>query len=356
MAVSSDFPAVRSALLRRLFPHDAPLLWCPPLTFIGEAGRIDRRRERAHLAFMAPHVRGYLVPGSTGDAWEMTNAEALEALDIAIPFAVERELFLLAGALRPSAGETRALIDGIVGHLCRRAGTSSVARAFAEARVCGVTIAAPSSPEPLSQQEIGVALEQLLALGLPTALYQLPQVTGNRMSPALVADLARRFPNFIVFKDSGGADEVALAKETPDDVTLLRGAEGDYARWSRLNGGVYDGFLLSTVNAFPSQLASVLDLLRQGRVAEAERLSDAVSAVVADAFAAVADLPQGNAFTNANKALAHIMAFGKTWRNSPPPRLHAGGSLPVSALEAAADSLERHDLFPKLGYLSGELG
>jgi ABC-type Fe3+/spermidine/putrescine transport system ATPase subunit len=245
---------------------------------------------------------------------------------------------ILAGLEQPDSGSI--IIDGREWRL----------HSAGQARAAGVGYVAQ---ELSIIEQLCVALEELLALGLPTALYQLPQVTGNRMSPALVADLARRFPNFIFFKDSGGADEVALAKEMPDGVTLLRGAEGDYARWSRLNGGVYDGFLLSTVNAFPSQLASVLDLLRQGRVADAERLSDAVSAVVADAFAAVADLPQGNAFTNANKALAHIMAFGKTWRNSPPPRLHAGGSLPVSALEAAADSLERHDLFPKVGYLSG---
>src|SRR4029450_2397088 len=79
----------------------------------------------------------------------------------------------------------------------------------------------------------------------------------------------------------------------PAGVTLLRGAEGDYARWSKAHGGPYDGFLLSTVNAFPAQLASVLDDLRHGRMAEAERCSAAVSAAVADAFAAVAEMRVG---------------------------------------------------------------
>ena len=105
----------------------------------------------------------------------------------------------------------------------------------------------------------------------------------------------------------------------PAGVTLLRGAEGDYAQWSKAHGGAYDGFLLSTANAFPAQLASVLEHLQYGRVAEAERCSAAISAAVADAFAAVVEVRQGNAFTNANKALAHIMAYGRDALEAPPP-------------------------------------
>src|SRR4051794_4271108 len=70
------FPAEREALTRRLFPDGVPTLWSPTLTFYDEDGRIDRGRQLAHLAFMAPHVRGLLVPGSTGDAWEMDDDEA----------------------------------------------------------------------------------------------------------------------------------------------------------------------------------------------------------------------------------------------------------------------------------------
>ena len=184
----------------------------------------------------------------------MRDDEAIAALDLAIDFAEPRGLDLLAGVLRPSAAAMRTLLDKLLEHLRRRTGTRSVADCFAAARVRGVTIAAPSSAAPLPKEAISAALEPLFALGLPMALYQLPQVTGNTMAPDLVADLARRFPNLLLFKDSGGADEVALSGRMPAGVTLLRGAEGDYARWSK-HGGPYDGFLLSTANAFPSQLA-----------------------------------------------------------------------------------------------------
>jgi dihydrodipicolinate synthase/N-acetylneuraminate lyase len=348
------FPTERAALTRLLFPAGVPTLWSPTLVFYDEAGRIDRERQLAHLDFMAPHVKGFLVPGSTGDAWEMEDDEALAALDVVIPFALQGGMDLLVGVLRPTVDAMRALLDRVLDHLRRRAGTRSLSEAFAAARVRGVTIAAPSSDAPLPQEAIGAALEPLLGLGLPMALYQLPQVTGNTMAPELVAGLAERFPNLLLFKDSGGRDEVALSGRMPPGVTLLRGAEGDYARWSKARGGPYDGFLLSTANAFPAQLAAVLEDLRGGRVAEAERRSATVSAAVADAFAAVAEVPRGNAFTNANKALAHVMAYGPdAARESPPPRLHAGGHLPRAVLERVAESLARHALLPERGYLHG---
>ena len=348
MATDHGFAADRTALTRRLFPDGVPALWSPTLVFYDEAGGIDRERLLAHLGFMAPHVKGFLVPGSTGDAWEMRDEEAIAALDIAIDFAAPRGLDLLAGVLRPSAEAMRALLDKLLGHLRRRTGMDSTPDAFAAARVRGVTVAAPSSAAPLPQEAIGAALEPLFALGLPMALYQLPQVTGSTMSPDLVAGLARRFPNLLLFKDSGGADEVALSGRMPTGVTLLRGAEGDYARWSKAHGGPYDGFLLSAANAFPAQLAAVLDDLQHGRVAEAERRS----AAVADAFAAVAEVPQGNPFTNANKALVQVMAYGSDALRAPPPRLYAGGHLPRRVLERVVDSLGRHGLLPERGYLN----
>jgi hypothetical protein len=65
MPIDHSFSADRAALTSLLFPAGVPPLWSPTLVFYGEDGRIDRDRQLAHLAFMAPHVRGVLVPGST---------------------------------------------------------------------------------------------------------------------------------------------------------------------------------------------------------------------------------------------------------------------------------------------------
>jgi len=79
MPANHTFPTDRPTLTRLLFPAGVPILWSPTLVFYDEAGRIDRGRHLTHLAFMTPHVKGYLLPGSTGDAWEMDEAGALAA-------------------------------------------------------------------------------------------------------------------------------------------------------------------------------------------------------------------------------------------------------------------------------------
>ena len=62
---------VRAELVARLFPEGVPTLWCPPLTHYLPDGGLDRARVKAHLEFMSPWVKGLLVPGTTGDGWEL---------------------------------------------------------------------------------------------------------------------------------------------------------------------------------------------------------------------------------------------------------------------------------------------
>jgi len=71
---------VRRALMRRFFPEGTPSLWCPLLTHYTADGSLDRARMEAHLAHLAPRVKGYLIPGSTGDGWEMSEGEIREVL------------------------------------------------------------------------------------------------------------------------------------------------------------------------------------------------------------------------------------------------------------------------------------
>jgi hypothetical protein len=56
---------------------------------------------------MAPHVRGIFASGSSGNAWKMNDAEALTALEVVIPFALQEGLDVLVGVLRPTAAAPR---------------------------------------------------------------------------------------------------------------------------------------------------------------------------------------------------------------------------------------------------------
>lgn len=353
----------RRDLQRRLFPDGVPRLWCPPLTHYDGDGAIDHVRGAAHLAFIARWSRGWLVPGSTGDGWELAPAETQEVVDLALLEAARLDAKVLVGALHPDAAEAARVVRDTSARVGadRRAGSfigeDDLAGHGAGYRfggaLCGFAVCPPRGVD-LTQEEIGRALGELLSLGAPLALYQLPQVTENEMSPGLVASLARRFPNFVLFKDTSGADRVTAAQGTGLDLEglfLVRGAEGEYAAHLRPNGGGYDGLLLSTANSFGAQLSSIIELSEAGRRVEADELSSRLSDLVAELFALVGSLPDGNPFANAAKAADHFFAFGPRALAAPPPRLHAGSVLPREILAATWDALRRYDLLPVWGYL-----
>jgi dihydrodipicolinate synthase/N-acetylneuraminate lyase len=341
----------RRSLLQQLFPQGPPRLWCPLITHYTADGNLDAARVSAHLAHLAPHVDGFLIPGSTGDGWEMNEAEIRSLLEIVLAEAQRRPFHLLIGVLKTDADGARRMIGETVTWLQQRTGQAEPLAALRAARVCGFTVCPPKGRD-LSQEQITAALASILDLGLPVSLYQLPQVTQNEMTPGTVAALAARHPNFILFKDTSGADRVATSGVDLGGVFLVRGAEGGYARWPRTGGGPYDGFLLSTANSLARELHELLTLLEQGRREEAGRLSGRLETVVQEVFGLVAGLPDGNAFANANKAMDHFFAHGPGAATLPPPRLHAGSRLPAAVIQKTGEALQRHGFLPARGYLT----
>lgn len=337
-------------LLARLAGTPVPRVWCPPLTHYTEDGSLDTTRMAAHWDHLARHVRVLLVPGSTGDAWEMDDGEIAALLDVALDLAGTRPVRLLLGALKPDARTTLAAIEHMLELLRRRTGEKEALAALAAAEVVGFTVCPPAG-EDLPESLMESALDQVLESGLPIALYQLPQVTHNEMSPALVARLAARHPNLVLFKDSSGGDRVANEAGDPGGVFLTRGAEGDYAKWLRETGGPYHGWLLSTANCFPRELARIVTDLEAGRTRDAASMSDRLSDVVGRVFALADGLPDGNAFANANKAIDHFMAHGAEAPRVTPPRLHAGSRLTTDIIEATGALLAEAGLMPERGYL-----
>ena len=65
----------RRQLTAALFPEGIPRLWCPPITQYGAEAKLDPQRTRKHLRFLCRTIRTFLMFGSTGDGWELTDAE-----------------------------------------------------------------------------------------------------------------------------------------------------------------------------------------------------------------------------------------------------------------------------------------
>ncbi len=330
-----------------------PRLWCPPLTHFNADGSLDTARMEAHWRTMRPHVGGFLVPGSTGEGWELDAAETAQLLDLCLGLARNLDALVLVGMLRPDAADAAQAIAVFMEDARRRAGTHDAVEALAALGVCGFTVCASSGAD-LTPEAMRAGLEGILDLGAPTALYQLPQVTQNEIPPDIFADLAARYPNLILFKDSGGNDGVASAPDVADGgVYLVRGAEGDYAAWLAESGGPYHGLLLGSANSLHAPLADMLAELEAGHRAVAAEISDLVTRVITKTFEAVARVTDANPFTNANKALDHWLAWGDKAASHPAPMLHCGRRLPDAVVRQAGDILSEAGLMPERGYLHG---
>ncbi len=349
MSDNGSVANVRRQLVDTLFDGNIPALWCPSLTHFAAPGELDVARIRSHLQHISPHVRGLLVPGSTGEGWEMTDGDIRDVLAAVLDAVAETSQYVLVGVLKTDIEAVLACIDSTLHWLRGRTGCGQNADAMARSRVVGFTVCPPKG-SALSQSELMEALRRVLDLALPTALYQLPQVTENELSRATVATLAERYPNFYLWKDTSGQDRVAQAGLDLGGVFLVRGAEGAYAQWTKPAGGPYDGFLLSTANVFARQLHEILVCLSSGRSDEAMAIAERVSSAVKAAFELVDGFPAGNPFTNANKVLDHLMAFGSTAPDREPPLLYSGVRLPAEFIQAATNSLCEHQLMPDRGY------
>lgn len=342
--------ASRTDLAKRLFADKIPPLWCPLLTHYGKDGAVDEERTLAHLDEVANFIDGILVPGTTGDGWQLSEAERLRVLGLVLDQATRLKLRILVGILKRDTASARACLVGTVEWLKARTGEPDIARCLHRRRIVGFTLCPPAGADR-SQHQIQSELETLLDTGLPVALYNLPQFTGNRLEPDLVQHLANLYPNFLFFKDSSGLDDVARRLPPDAGVFLVRGAEGDYTQWLRRTGGCYDGLLLGSANVFARELHRLWRDLTRKRIAEAEKLSDRLTTVLREVFALATDVREGNAFANANKAIDHFMAFGPHAAQTPPPRIHGGHHLPLSLIRATGEALKRHGFLPEKGYL-----
>jgi 4-hydroxy-tetrahydrodipicolinate synthase len=339
----------RQDLKERLFPAGMPELSCPPIVHYRKDGSFDQTRIEAHLRLISASVKSFLLFGSTGDGWVLSEQQKDDLLLFTLDLARKYDFRILIGTLKKDSGQVLASIRKTNRMIQEYSGRDDLLEAMCACHVCGYTICAPTGKD-LAQDQILAELRLILQTGVPVALYQLPQVTQNEISAQSLSRLAGEYPNFYFFKDTSGEDRVARSGLDFQGVFLVRGAEGDYEKWFCANQGPYDGFLLSSANCFAQELQEVIGLLRAGQAAKAKTLSARLSLVIEQVFGRVSSLKSGNAFANGNKCIDHILAFGDQWPDHPAPVLYTGESMPRSCLEFAASVLAQQGFFRKQGY------
>lgn len=343
----------RRRLIAQLFPAGVPKLLCPPLTHYTDEGDIDFARIEAHIAHLSQWARAYLIPGSTGDGWEMNEEEIRQVLEFDLDLAEKLDAQILIGALRTDAEAARQSIIDTLGWLRERAGLEGENQITEKTKVCGFTVCPPKGKN-LSQAQIYSALAPILELAVPVALYQLPQVTENEMSPETVAKLASEFSNFYLFKDTSGSDKVALSGLDLGHVNLVRGADGDYYKWLRCAGGSYDGFLLGSTNCFAKELDSIIENVCTENPSTVKKLSVRISGIVEEVFKCAAGLGARNLFSYSYKAVDHFFAHGPEAAEITPPRIYSGERLEPEIIKTTGEALTRFRLMPSEGYLSNK--
>ena len=304
-------------------------LWFPPLTYYSEGGEIDTEKMKKALADIYPYSKGVLVPGSTGDGWVLCR----ERQELLVRFFLKGFDFgrfsMMIGALKPTADETIRAIGRWCEILREESGKADDREAM---DMLGVKAFVFCVPAGLDDRDLQLAeMGRILDLGLPMAFYQLPLVTGVTVDPVVIAELAARYENLIVAKDSGGADEIAKSGLLKDRLMLLRGAEGDQTGMVTGDAPMYDGMLLSTVNCFAKEHSELLKGLRD---------YSGYGDVITEVFDAVSE-PVSNAFSDAVRAICHVKEFGRDAANIN-AYCYNGERLPADLIRAAAFSMERY--------------
>lgn len=311
-------------------------LWVPLITHYTDDGQLDQPRTQAHLKHIAPHVRQFLIAGTTGDGWAMPDNVLSDWLDLAAGFGPDHSF--LVGAFAPDVERVVARARTIEARLAARP---------VVARFAGLTLCAPVKADA-DQREILSHFRAVLAATVSTvAIYQLPQITRCVISPETFAALAAD-PRVTMFKDTSGEDAVARTASIPPQVRLVRGAEGAYADHLKPLGR-YDGWLLSTANGFASELRAIADDVARGNFLAARSASERLSKSVSAIFAAAA-AHGGNAFADANRSVDHIAAYGQNWR-SVPARRGDGSALSAELIAEVAMLIESAGLQSSGAYL-----
>jgi 4-hydroxy-tetrahydrodipicolinate synthase len=112
----------------------------------------------------------------------------------------------------------------------------------------------------------------------PLYLYNIPQLTGNNISPSVTAAVAERCPNIVGEKDSSGDLNQVIAKQRTrgGDFEVLIGSDGLIL--SSLITGI-QGSVSGNANVFPELFVTLFNAFWQGDLAAARAAQEKIHIV-----------------------------------------------------------------------------
>jgi dihydrodipicolinate synthase/N-acetylneuraminate lyase len=315
-------------------------LWVPLLTHFDDNGHVDAARTAAHIRAIRPFLSGYLLAGSTGAGWAIDDAQFEAVLELGYNSAAfDPDSLMLIGCLRPTTEQVIARA---------RMTEQRYKAADSVATYVGLTICPPVGVH--SPQQSRDHFEKIMdATESPIAVYQLPQVTQCEIEPATMTKLIAG-GRVHMFKDTSGEDHVAQSGVLGDAVWTLRGAEGGYYE-ALAPAGMYHGWLLSTANGLARYYRALLEAADKNDENTARSISGRLTRAIMQIFELAGSLKAGNAFSNANRAIDHVQAYGAACLEAPMPRRFDASQLPIEFIREVKTALEAEDLATSDGYL-----
>jgi len=276
-------------------------LWVPIISHYQNTKNLelDNSLIQKHIKWLEPHVKQFLVCGTTGDGWNLTDKLILNWLDILNQKSlINKDNKILFGAFGKTTEDVLRRTDIIEKYILKNRSSAGF---------FGLTLCAPVN-ENIKQDEIILHFTRIIEnTYLPISIYQLPQVVKCNIEPETLKVLKDKFKDRIqLFKDTSGEDNVVNSGINFSDIIFLRGAEENYFNHLKPNGK-YDGFLLSSANCFGKILREICNEVAVNNYDDAEKMSIKLSDLIRISFLEGQKLNFGNPFSNVNKAFTHVL-------------------------------------------------
>lgn len=209
---------------------------------------------QALIRAIAPHVDGFLILGSNGEAVYLSEEERREVLTAAREV-IPKDKVMIAG----TGGEATQLV-------------AERNRVAGEIGADHVLVLPPHYYRGRMSDEVLARHYQTLAEAcpLPLLLYNVPANTTLSLSPALIARLAEH-DNIHGLKDSSGNifNLTEIMRRVPEDFTVLTGSAPTLL--PALSLGVRGG-ILAVANVAPREYGRIIEHFRRGMMGEARAL------------------------------------------------------------------------------------
>ena len=203
-------------------------------------------------------------------------------------------------------------------------------------RVVGFTVCPPQGDD-LTQEQISRRWKRCCSCSIRRRCTSCLKSPKTKSRPPTFLQLVERYPNLYLLKDTSGQDWIARAGSIPVACFWSAGPRAVTAAGSNRPEGLMTDCCSARQTTSLRSWPKSSDWWTPGSVNRPTPSPTASSSVVSRCFEIVAGVPLGNPFTNANKLLDHVLAYGAEAVRQPPPMLHGGTRLPRELIEPVDD-------------------